>query len=506
MKRHLFFSGLIGCLIVITVLYIFSRPGPDTTMDNDIPQQDTTTPGLNSDSTTKPLSIDTNTWEAWIDKWTEVAVRKCVALAAKEGWGFNDEELAEVHNIYRKIAVDLAEEEKQKSEAPPPLFENEIEVTFTPPPPDAPVFYDTTGKKHTGPQTVEALMASFHKPGVLDERYPPEQWIQMLLDRGLTIQNEAEYGEYMRIRGILTSIEDDPQSWTDNARRLGIPESDVAALQTAYLEKTIGFHQKLHNARRANHLVGDITLAGPNNDIVLPFYVDRKMTYVERSPDYGAVFMGESLTDTQRFDLLFRGIEPEGIEIIYLDEMGNILEEKPPPYDRKEFRKMYEEAGILPPLEDKGTPTTDGIDSFEDVHPAEHATSVADSRVERMPEAVQAEFEKFQQEVRQLENFANMSDAEITAELEKQLREQLLPELPTEEKLEGVLREMITPKPLTPERFEKALQTLQRHGPKEGLRKLAKDDPELAEYFLRNPQQASPESSRSRNVRESQKE
>ena len=50
-------------------------------------------------------------------------------------------------------------------------------------------------------------------------------------------------------------------------------------------------------------------------------------------------------------------------------------------------------------------------------------------------------------EVRHLEKFATMSDAEIAVELEKQLRQQLLPDLPTEESIEDALREMITPKP-----------------------------------------------------------
>ena len=121
-------------------------------------------------------------------------------------------------------------------------------------------------------------------------------------------------------------------------------------------------------------------------------------------------------------------------------------------------------------------------------------------------EASQIEFERFIQEVRQLEKFAIMSDAEITAELEKQLRQQLLPELPTEESIEDALREMITPKPVTPERFEKAMNILQSHGPKEGLKRLAKDDPELAQYFLRNPQKVPPKRSQPSNSQDSQKE
>ncbi len=120
--------------------------------------------------------------------------------------------------------------------------------------------------------------------------------------------------------------------------------------------------------------------------------------------------------------------------------------------------------------------------------------------------ARQPEFEQFMREVRQLEKFATMSDVEIAAELEKQLRQQLLPGLPTEESLEDAPREKITPKPLTPERFNKAKQILQNHGPKEGLRRLAKADPELAEYFRRSPQKVPPKRSQSSSSQDSQKE
>ena len=120
--------------------------------------------------------------------------------------------------------------------------------------------------------------------------------------------------------------------------------------------------------------------------------------------------------------------------------------------------------------------------------------------------AAQAEYKKFMREVRQLEEFATMSDAEIAAELEKQLRQQLFPNLPTDASLEDALRETITRKQETPKRFEKAKQILERHGPKEGLRRLAKDDPELAEYFLRNPKEVPPKRSQPINPKNSKKE
>ena len=71
-------------------------------------------------------------------------------------------------------------------------------------------------------------------------------------------------------------------------------------------------------------------------------------------------------------------------------------------------------------------------------------------------------------------------------ELEGKLAEQLAPdalkllELPIEENSETTLRDRFSP-----ERFNNAMQTLSRHGPEEGLRKLKETDPELAQQVER---------------------
>ena len=74
-------------------------------------------------------------------------------------------------------------------------------------------------------------------------------------------------------------------------------------------------------------------------------------------------------------------------------------------------------------------------------------------------------------------NAENSSAAAPTVEPEKILTE-VSPEplaLPTEEVLETALRERFSP-----ERFERAMSTLERYGPEEGLRRLRDADPEIA--------------------------
>ena len=71
------------------------------------------------------------------------------------------------------------------------------------------------------------------------------------------------------------------------------------------------------------------------------------------------------------------------------------------------------------------------------------------------------------------------SDAEIEAALAEQLRT-AAPELPTDAQLETVLRTQFSP-----QRFTRAMQTLQRYGPAEGLRRLQAADPEVAAHVKR---------------------
>ena len=298
------------------------------------------------------------------------------------------------------------------------------------------------------------------------------------------------------------------------ASSFGIANDNWEVFKSAYIDSAIAEAQRLLQTMNADpNIRGGITIGDDMN--FLPFYHNRKITYVTRRAT-GATFRGTSLTQEQKFNLVFRGVDPEGIDIVYVDSEGNRLQEKPEPMTREEVRKMMAEGEKPPPAEwwDKEATIPDSED-LERFLPSENTDTELDSRKQRAREeferqaaeaARQPEFEQFMREVRQLEKFATMSDAEIAAELEKQLRQQLLPGLPTEESLEDALREKIIPKPLTPERFKKAKQILQNYGPKEGLRRLAKEDPELAEYFRRNPQKVPPERSQPSNANDTRKE
>ena len=501
-SNKLFLGGLIGCLVLILVAYFFLQPKSENSVTNENPQEASTIQLPEGDFSSQ--FTETDPWSEWILKQADISAKNFVKASAGE---------ITYDDAYKEIVSKLTaqlDQLKKHFGIPPPLdYAMPTPLEFTP----------TSNKKYTGPQTVEALMAEFHgsygkRTRRFDDRYPPEQWLQMLLNKGVHIENRAEYSAYMTIRGELIASENDVDTRELVASSFGIANDNWEVFKSAYIDSAIAEAQRLLQTMNADpNIRGGITIGDDKN--FLPFYHNRKITYVTRRAT-GATFRGTSLTQEQKFNLVFRGVDPEGIDIVYVDSEGNRLEEKPEPMTREEVRKMMAEGEKPPPAEwwDKEATIPDSED-LERFLPSENTDTELDSRKQRAREeferqaaeaARQPGFEQFIQEVRQLEKFATMSDTDIAAELEKQLRQQLLPGLPTEQSLEDALREKITPKPLTPERFNKAKQILQNYGPKEGLRRLAKEDPELAEYFRRNPQKVPPERSQPSNANDTRKE
>ena len=199
---------------------------------------------------------------------------------------------------------------------------------------------------------------------------------------------------------------------------------------------------------------------------------------------------GAMLTKEQMDNLLYKGIEPEDVEIVYIDDEYNILSEKPKVYNSEEWIKEksyiteFDGIPITPENYEKllGEPM---LDQWEKWYKKEHAEetpipvepSSIDAEAAReaasaAQETAKAEFEKFQQGMRQIEEFATLSDAEIEKSLENQFRQKFLPQHPLEQ-LEH----------FTPERLEKALGTLFQHGFDEGFRRISRDSPALAEQL-----------------------
>ena len=77
----------------------------------------------------------------------------------------------------------------------------------------------------------------------IDARYPRAEWLQMLLDRGIIVENFGDYSRYLLKRHTLALLEDNP-----NLRQLDLydipPANDWETYKAAYIDKLVKDHTK----------------------------------------------------------------------------------------------------------------------------------------------------------------------------------------------------------------------------------------------------------------------
>ena len=203
-------------------------------------------------------------------------------------------------------------------------------------------------EKYTGPQTVKALMEVFdaryssrtvntkwntasessygekrHLEFTLadmDAKYPRQEWLQMLLNKGITIEDFETYSEYLSVRSDLILKEFHTKD-------------DWETVKVKYVDTQI---QKYQDKQASQGVEGWVVL-GENRLPVIP----RRM-YVQKTESGARIWhttrstskswdgkteilsvKGTELSEKQKSDLLNNGVEPVGWEVVYLDEKGN---------------------------------------------------------------------------------------------------------------------------------------------------------------------------------------
>ena len=442
-----------------------------------------------------------SSWEEYIDGRTEIALGVVVELGARgepdHPWkGINTPEAVALQRSEIRSQL-LRATAKLRAEQPPPEDLRKLPIfdaSNHPVKPEPPKYYE-------GPQTPEALTAAFDtylqevypESSAFDEHYPKAAWLQRILDKGAIFERDADYGYYLSaVRRELIALKAKPDEWRSGSRNIP-PTTNFEEYEEGFIARKIW----------ENNITNQVSRENPESSTIVYFprshpdkYLPKvgKMTYVHRKPDSSAMYsMGHPLTKEQRDNILYKGIEPEDIEIVYIDGDYNVLTEKPKPYNRKEWKKRHTydivpeglrayDGTILSPEryeEVRGESMSDEIRQRYDEYIGTASPGDADAALrEAAREAAaaakataKAEFEKFQNRARQLEEFATMSDVEIEKALERQFRRQFLPEHPMEQ--------------LTPERLENALGTLYQHGYEEGFRRIRRDSPVLAEQLER---------------------
>ena len=83
----------------------------------------------------------------------------------------------------------------------------------------------------------------------IDARYPRDEWLKVLLDKGFTIQNFRKYASCLTKRHILAFLEDNPDYWKTGFHGMtvlsGMPVTDDwETYKTAYIDKLVNKHIK----------------------------------------------------------------------------------------------------------------------------------------------------------------------------------------------------------------------------------------------------------------------
>ena len=201
-------------------------------------------------------------------------------------------------------------------------------------------------ERYTGPQTVEALMKTFdaryssHERTTtseilhgekrhitftladIDAKYPREEWLQMLLNRDITIENFKTYSEYLNIRSDVILEE----FYTEN---------DWEIVKASYIDTLIQEHQRITEANRANPEMEEWFVIAENALPQVPgrIYVQKtestadiwhttRATTNSENGEHISV-KGPDLSEKQRLHLLNTRVQPAGWEVVYVDENGN---------------------------------------------------------------------------------------------------------------------------------------------------------------------------------------
>ncbi|RKU12823.1 hypothetical protein C6503_16695 [Candidatus Poribacteria bacterium] len=180
-------------------------------------------------------------WEAWVDQQTETVLKSAEDIDESQ----RPEMRAKIREKFSALAAEL----KNEIASPPQMQDYAILQTVK----QLRNAYDEGyNRKHKDtPVRVsyrvgDAEIFAYNKNipiAEVDAKYPRDTWLQMLLDKGITIKNADAYWGYLFLRDTLVHLERQPQVWTSGL--FGIPATeDWETYKAAYIERELDQIQK----------------------------------------------------------------------------------------------------------------------------------------------------------------------------------------------------------------------------------------------------------------------
>ena len=180
-------------------------------------------------------------WETWIDEQTDAALKSSGEMDAAR----RAEKRASIRAKFSALAAEL-----KKEIASPPQIENYVILQTVKELRDAhdedydQKHQDTTVRVSYKAADTEIFAYDESIPlAEVDAKYPREVWLQMLLEKGIVIENAEAYWEYLFLRDTLMHIERQPHVWRSG--RFDIPATeDWDTYKAAYIERALDRIQK----------------------------------------------------------------------------------------------------------------------------------------------------------------------------------------------------------------------------------------------------------------------
>ena len=200
------------------------------------------------------------------------------------------------------------------------------------------VYLLTSGDVNLPPKIDSAdreVASSQLTPTEIEARYPRAAWLQLLLDKGITIENFHEYASYLSKRHTLAFLEDNPK--LRKSVPLGIPATDNwNTYKAAYIDKLVKEHTKM---RRVAAQVAKVKIQVENAKVQL----ERSKTQIERAKQH---FNSQPLKDaTKQLENVKKQLENAREQLKntqeQLERVRDVLERSKRPKRIVKTRKSY---------------------------------------------------------------------------------------------------------------------------------------------------------------------
>ncbi len=482
MSNKMMWGLVIFIILILGITAVLLLHKTDTELTTTY--KDDTEPMTISKGDTEPIALESSPvkdpWDVWIHEQADIMAK--ILESESDGlWTYDEAYQELVPQLTKKSA-----EQKKVTDIPPPLDLNPNMTSDV-------VVTNWKGTEHHGPQTLEAITETFGDYGssAADEMYPPDQWLQRILDKGVPIEDTRDFTGYLAMRYTLFLAEQNPEMLERLSRELGYPTDSWDAFEDAYINHNILLHQKFTRAQDADNTITGGMFIGDN---FYPNHIDKNTVYV-KGRETGATFLGSELTLEEEFNIIFRGVEPEGYDIVYLDDDGKQMSEKPEPITQEDFLNAHldkwleNEDGLwgsawVPPM----LAMPEELDFLSEDATEEDFTKFVDNRSLMQVEAAK---EKYGQAREEMMKYARMTDLELKEEFNKLIMSEFgnivrsnMSQESTPEQLETVLSEAFSRK-----NFQEAVSLLDQYGLESGIQRIRETNPSLAEYLSQSIRQ-----------------